>query len=179
MGVYGIEKKFGEKSKVFSIRVPESQFETIKEIVYDFIDCYNKDNLQTIKTTQNGIEEIISVYLDVYDRLKYRTDKETISIGRRTGFPKDKTLSTSEYYAILKNHNLNLIDDLIAKFPIERKTPTKTLTEEKKEEALRKAYDRKTSYVAPKPYHKPLPELGTLKYRKDINKSIRKAMKRK
>ncbi len=51
------EKKFGENTRVLSIRIPESQFETIKKIVYNFIDSYSKDNLQTIKTTQNGIED--------------------------------------------------------------------------------------------------------------------------
>jgi len=122
MGVYSIEKKFKEKSKVFSIRVPESQFEPIKEIVYEFIDNYSKENLLTIKTTQDGIEELLSVYLDVHDCLKHYTDKETMQILMIRGdYPKEKTLSTSKYYAILERHDLDLIDDLIVKFPIERK----------------------------------------------------------
>lgn len=127
MGVYSIEKRFGEKSRVFSIRVPKSQFETIKEIVYKFINNYREDNPKKIETMQDGIEEIISVHLDIYDCLKYRTTKEIMEfVKRKTGVPKEKTLSTSEYYTILKRHDLNLIDDLIAKFPIERKTKQKT-----------------------------------------------------
>jgi len=122
MGVYSIEKKFKEKSKVFSIRVPESQFEPIKEIVYDFIDNYSNDNLQTIKTTQDGIEELLSVYLDVHDCLRdYTYQEEMRSLMLTKRIPKERTLSASKYKAILKRHDLDLIDDLIVKFPIERK----------------------------------------------------------
>lgn len=121
------EKKFGENTRVLSIRIPESQFETIREIVYDFINNFREDNPKKIETIQDSIEEIISMYLDV---------KEYVW--------KEKNITQNKYYSILFNHNEDLIVDLIDKFPIERKTPVKTLTEEKIEEKMRKEERLKT-----------------------------------
>lgn len=120
-------KIFGKNAtRVLSFRVPENQFETIKTIVKGYIDSYSENDHKKIKTIHDGIKEIISIYLDVDDCLKYRTNEEIILIARKTGVPKEKTLSISKYYAILKRHNLDLIDDLITKFPIERKPKQET-----------------------------------------------------
>lgn len=177
MGVYSIEKRFGEKSKVFSIRVPESQFETIKEIVYDFINNFREDNPKKIETIQDSIEEIVSMYLDVKDYVW-----------------KEKNITKNKYYSILFNHNEDLIVDLIDKFPIERKTPVKTLTEEKIEKKLRKEERLKTLSeldVTPLTPHYKSPPLSRKKrkdmigaqgspgYEKRLDKLIKRTNKKK
>ncbi len=126
MGVYSTEKKFGENSKILSIRIPESEFESIKTTIKEYIDNFRENNLKKIETIQDGLKEFISFMLDIKDY-----------IG------KEERIYKFKYLEILSNHNSDLIEDLIAKFPIERKPSIKTLTEEKREEEIRKEELRK------------------------------------
>ncbi|GAJ05090.1 unnamed protein product [marine sediment metagenome] len=154
------EKKFGENTRVLSIRIPESQFEYIKTNINDFVDNYTENNPQKIETIQDGIEEIVSMYLDIKDYVK-----------------KEKSITLSKYYSILFNHNKDLIVDLIDKFPIERKTSVKTLTEEEtgkdltKEERIRAISGLHMTPLTPR--------YGSPGYEKNIDKLMKRARKKK
>lgn len=116
-----LTKKFNEKSKVLGVRVPESQYETIKVIVNDFVDNFREDNPQGIKTIQDNVKEVLSIYLDIQDYIN-----------------KELRIPKSKYLEILGNHNMDLVNNLLAKFPIERKQAVKTLSEESRERELKK-----------------------------------------
>ncbi len=49
MGVFSTEKRFGENSKILSIRIPESQYQSIKTIIKEHIDNFREDNLQKME----------------------------------------------------------------------------------------------------------------------------------
>ncbi|KKN59642.1 hypothetical protein LCGC14_0540390 [marine sediment metagenome] len=116
------ERKFGTReTRVVSIRVPVEEYESIKTAIYEFVNSHGEDNVKRIRIVEDGIKEIISERLDIIDYIK-----------------KERSITDSKYLEILDNHNIDLINDVIAEFPIERKIPIKTLTEEKREEERRK-----------------------------------------
>lgn len=123
------QKDFGSQpTTTISQRIPENLKETIKPIIDEYVRNFREDNIQKIKSVKDNIKETISIYQDVYDYIE-----------------KEESITNSKYMEIFNNHNIDLINDLIAEFPIERKTPIKTLTEEKREkreEELKKKKER-------------------------------------
>ena len=167
------DKVFGKNvTKVLSFRVPENQFETIKIVVNDYIVSYNDDNVKKINTVQDNIKEIISIFLDMRDYIK-----------------KEWNIPLEKYHSILFHHNEDLIKNLIDIYPVKRKTPIKTLTEEKKEkeEKLKKKNERESSLshvdkiIPPKSDYKPISlikySLGSPEYNKEVMR-LMKATKR-
>ncbi len=176
------ERKFGvRETRVVSKRIPANKYESIKTALDEFADSFSEDNIKRIKTVQDGIKEMISLNQDVHDYIK-----------------KERSITESKYLEILDNHNIDLINDVIAEFPIERKPPIKTLTEEKREEALR---EKELRIETPSTYNKGIDHISSYnkgidhissynkevdytklknrKYQKKLTKSIHKSMRGK
>lgn len=135
------KNKFGAQPiSTVTFRLPAIHKETIHAVIKEYVDNFSEDNVQKIKTVEDDIKQIISVYLDIKDYIekegsitesKYRDilyDHVKEEIKEKLYLSPSQRIRR-EFYLIK-----SLFNDLISKFPIVRKPPIRTLTEEKREE---------------------------------------------
>ena len=100
-------KRFNENSRVLSVRVPESQYTDIKNIVYKFIDDFTKDKSNNIETWKNGFREVVKVLLEI---LTYFENSH------------EPFLRESKFNEFYNKANSKLVDSLIDQYIAEKNT---------------------------------------------------------